>query len=262
MAGLLRRWFNGSRFLLHRLGRGTIHVLVGAALGMLVLHPITMVVYWFEFHMRVENAGASLWRFAGDRLVSSFTWEMFPMSVVFAGIGGAFGAVYALLNARIRSSARVISHLEREAGRDVPTLIRLGENEHVEFKASARWDAKRNQVNKTLGGVIARTVAALANLDGGDAVGIAEDYRTLKKPGRDGFAQYVMSLVRERLGADLCRFFVRTGNGTSELDARETVCFVAARWDRGNSPRHRHRLESDAGSRRARRKEYENDDDT
>ncbi|QQR89786.1 MAG: ATP-binding protein [Myxococcales bacterium] len=160
--------------------------------------------------------------------------------------------------------------------RDIATLIRLGENEHIEFKSTVRWDMQREKVNKKLSDVVAKTIAALANHGGGSLLiginddgkilGLNLDYQTLKKPNRDGFEQLVMTLVRERLGGHVCRlihvlfanleghdvcrivvepsdapiffddgtstcFFVRTGNASRELDVRETIQFVASRWN-------------------------------
>ncbi|MGM0578851.1 MAG: AlbA family DNA-binding domain-containing protein [Myxococcota bacterium] len=197
------------------------------------------------------------------------------MTLLFAALGAGFGAIYAAVATRLRRSLRAISHLEREIARDVPTLIQLGEGEHVEFKATSRWDLKQGKVNKALSNVIAKTVAALANHDGGslligvgddgEITGLELDLRTLKRSDRDGYEQFVTGLVRDRLGGHVCRlvhvlfadvegrevcrvvvepseapvffddgkqrrFFVRTGNASRELDARETLEYVVARW--------------------------------
>ncbi|MCB9540059.1 MAG: ATP-binding protein [Myxococcales bacterium] len=234
-----------------------------------------MAIYWLEFRSALSETWASPWHLIGERMAASFTSPMLPMTALFAGLGTLVGAVYAAADARLRRSERAVSHLEAEMARDVPTLIRQGESERVEFKTSARWDARQGKVNKALGDVVARTVCAFANHeggsllvgvdDGGEVVGLERDYRTLKSPDRDGFAQLVMTLVRERLGghvcrlvhvvfadlggADVCRIVVepadapvyfsdgkqarlvvRTGNASRELDAREAVAYVAATW--------------------------------
>lgn len=100
--------------------------------------------------------------------------------------------------------------------------------------------------------------------DTGDLAGLQADYQTLKRQDRDGFQQFLMGLVQSKLGghtcaqvhADFCevrtkdvcritvepsavpvyyqdgsvaRYFVRTGNGTRELDVREAIVHVARR---------------------------------
>lgn len=247
---------------------------VGAVLGVLLLHPATMAIYWFEFQGEFTSH-SHLGHFISDRMAASFTGAMLPMTLLFAALGALFGVVQALFDARLRRSARVISHLEQEMVRDIPTLIRLGESEHIEFKSTARWDLRAGKVSKVLVDVVAKTIAALANhqggslligvADDGEIVGLEHDYRTLKSGDRDGFTQLVMTLVRERLGGHVCRvvhvlyasvddqdvcrvvvepadepvyllrgsqahFFVRTGNASRELDAREIVQYVASRW--------------------------------
>ena len=54
----------------------TIHTLVGAIIGIVLLHPLTKIVYWFE------------WHFLMGRMESAFVVEMVPMSLAFAIIGG------------------------------------------------------------------------------------------------------------------------------------------------------------------------------
>lgn len=100
--------------------------------------------------------------------------------------------------------------------------------------------------------------------DTGDIAGLQADYQTLKRGDRDGFQQFLMGLVQSRLGGHICaqvhlafceihdmdvcrimvepsaapvyyqdgtvaRYFVRTGNGTRELDVREALVHVARR---------------------------------
>lgn len=256
------------------------HVVVaafGAALGVLLLHPITMAIYWAEFHAELAGRWASLDHFVGDRMAASFTLAMLPMTFLFAGIGATMAALYTAVDARLMRTRRVVSQLERELARDIPTLIRMGESERLEFKSSLRWDLRQEKVNKALAEVVAKTIAAIANhrggslligvADDGGVVGVEGDYATLESPDRDGFGQLVMTLVRERLGGDVCRLthlvfseleghdicrvviepapapvyfsdgsqsrlFVRTGNASRELDARETILYVASRWPR------------------------------
>jgi hypothetical protein len=259
------------------LRRVLIAIGIGAVLGVVLLHPVTMAIYWIEFRGSLAGSENTIWHFVSDRMVASFTLAMAPMMLIFAVLGAGIGGIYAAIDARLRSSVRAISRLEKEIARDVPTLIRLGESEYVEFKSTARWDLFQGKVNKTLGDTVAKSIAAFANHHGGslligvgddgEIVGLDFDCRTLKKPDADGFEQFIMTLVRERLGGHVCRLvhllftdvegrevcrvivepadgpvffndgmqtrlFVRTGNASRELDARETLKYVAARWNR------------------------------
>lgn len=76
-------------------------------------------------------------------------------------------------------------------------LINLGENDHLEFKSSFRWDYQLNVVNKELEGVIAKSIAAFSNAKGGtlligvdddgNVLGLEKDINTLKRKDLDFF---------------------------------------------------------------------------
>lgn len=262
----------------HTLRRAAVIIAIGAALGVLLLHPATMAVYWLEFRGELSETWNSGWAFIASRALTAFQPKMAPMTLLFAGLGALVGGVYAALDARFQRSERIISYLQREVGKDLPALIQAGEDEHVEFKSTARWDLRQNKVNRALTDVVARTIAGFANGNGGNlligvddhgaTVGLELDYQTLKKKDRDGFAQFIMTLVSKRLGGHNCRFvhvlfaeleghdvcrvvvepasapvyfhdgtqarlFVRTGNATRELDAREVIQYAASRWSEG-----------------------------
>jgi hypothetical protein len=107
--------------------------------------------------------------------------------------------------------------------------------------------------------------------DAGNVAGLQADYQTLKRRDRDGFQQFLMGLVQSKLGGHICaqvhvefhevrdmdvcqvmiersaapvyyqdgsvaRYFVRTGNGTRELDVREAIVHVARRRTEAGPP--------------------------
>jgi hypothetical protein len=161
-------------------------------------------------------------------------------------------------------------------GLSIEALVADGETELVEFKSSARWDYRESRANKTLEGVIAKTVAGFLNgrggtlligvADDGKVVGLEPDYKTLgKRPDRDGYQQFLITLMSETIGKDQCaslaitfhpvegkevcairatpgarpvyvkdnqqtRFYLRTGNATQELSTKESVDYIKARW--------------------------------
>jgi len=98
----------------------------------------------------------------------------------------------------------------------VADLIAQGENDHVEFKSSMRWDFESNRVNKVLQEVIARTIAGMLNREGGTLligvaddgtiVGVKKDLKTLRKPNRDEFELTLMDIVKARLGIEYMQY--------------------------------------------------------
>ena len=158
----------------------------------------------------------------------------------------------------------------------VRNLMANGEGETVEFKSSLRWDRQEDQVNKKLEQVVVKTLAGFLNGQGGTlllgvddngvAVGLAEDYSTLKKPDRDGFELHLQQILTRDVGEaaaasflsvnfheidgkDLCQitvepsdhavyvddqneavFYLRIGNATKPMPVVETVKYVQTRW--------------------------------
>ncbi len=238
---------------------------------MLLLHPVTKIVYWFEFGHELGVEGESLWSFLLSRFESTFVLEMVPMSLIFALIGGSIGLAFAIYHLALVRQQRTVHYLEKELAEDLPALIKGGEGEHLEFKSSVRWDFRQGKINKALETVIAKTLVGFMNhrggslligvADDGEVVGLEHDYKTLKNKGRDGFELCITDIVTSRIGADTCSFihcvfyeiggrdvcriivesvvepvylmdgntskyFLRTGNGTRELDAREAMAHV------------------------------------
>ena len=257
-----------------RLGprRGLVaHVVVGAALGVFLLHPAAEVIYWLESRGAEPGTAGGLAEAIGRRIVSAFTPDMLPMTGLFALVGAVVGFAFGVYERRSGGGPGIAAPAER----DLASLIAAREGERVEFKASARWDHQLRRVNKDLEDAIAKSIAGFLNdkggdlligvADSGDLVGLADDYRSLKRGDRDGFQQFIMGLVKTRLGGDVCplvhvafrevegrevcwvtvesadrpiyyqdgrtaRYFLRTGNGTRELDVHEAVEHVARRW--------------------------------
>ena len=159
----------------------------------------------------------------------------------------------------------------------VRRLMASGENNRLEFKSSLRWDVNEGRVNKVLEGVAIKTLAGFLNSEGGTlligvddsghAVGLAEDYKTLKGQSRDAFELHLQQVVASKLGEalsasymtinfheidgeDICQvtvdpsddpvyvenvnqalFYVRSGNLTKPLGVDETVKYVQIHWD-------------------------------
>jgi len=162
-------------------------------------------------------------------------------------------------------------------GQPITALMQRGEGSDLEFKSTARWDARQSKINRELENVIVKTVCAFLNAesggtlligvdDGGHAVGLDNDYKTLKRQDRDGYENFLMNLLltaygkdvsphlridfHEVDGHDVCRvsvtsaprpvfvpdgsggenLYIRTGNATRQLSTREAIEYCRTRW--------------------------------
>lgn len=77
------------------------HTLIGALISIFVFHPITMVVYWFEFNPSIISFDLLADVFM-MRVKHSFHSSMLPMSIIFALIGGFFGFISGLYSRSLR----------------------------------------------------------------------------------------------------------------------------------------------------------------
>lgn len=164
---------------------------------------------------------------------------------------------------------------EQIGARSITDIISEGEGPTVEFKSSLRWDYRSSQLNKALELVAVKTIVGFMNTvggmllvgvtDSGQILGVENDYRTLQKGDRDGYALHLNHLIsgwvgKERClsvdvsfhevdGKDVCmvrvesspkpaylqegnepRFYIRTGNQTQPLDTRESHEYILEHW--------------------------------
>lgn len=165
--------------------------------------------------------------------------------------------------------------VDTESDLNITKLLLAGEeNQHVEFKAAARWDYMRKKVNKDIEIVILKSIAGFLNSEGGtlligvddkgEAIGLENDYNTLKKKNSDGYELFLINLISDYLGRDICSnigfafikvrdkkicaisvspaqkpvfiekldqvFYVRTGNSTQKLNTKEALDFIKKRF--------------------------------
>jgi hypothetical protein len=208
-------------------------VVLGAVLGILVIHPVAMTAYWFEIGVDADRSGHTLWAFLRDRLLLIFLPHQFPMSGVYATIGGLIGFGFGLFSVALHRETRAVHYFEKELAQSIPSLIAAGENKRVEFKASVRWDHNLSRVNRSLETVAAKALAGFFNhqggillvgvTDGGEVVGLESDYRTLRRQDRDGFERCIADIVKAKLGGDLCPLLHITFYRVEDRD----VCLIA-----------------------------------
>jgi len=106
-----------------------------------------------------------------------------------------------------------------------------GETSTLEYKASMRWDLRRQQVNKDLEKIIAKTIAGFLNSEGGilligvaddcTVLGIKHDLKTIGRQDRDGYEQKLHQVL-DALGAEFSQY----QHVSFEEYEGKTVCIV------------------------------------
>jgi hypothetical protein len=248
---------------------------MGAFIGVFVLKPLVITMIWLEFQLPA-NPDVPLVTYIMKNMLNSFSLEMILVTLIFAFIGVFIGLAFWFYLNEIAKREQLIDFLANQPGNDLPALIKAGENDTVEFKSSMRWDYKNNKMNKALEMVIIKTLAGFMNTRGGTliigvdddglALGLENDYGTLKKKSSDGYEQYINGLISSYLGTDLCakvsvmfhqfegkeicralilpanfpvycqngkqtQFFMRAGGGTRELNIKEALKYISSRWN-------------------------------
>lgn len=248
--------------------------LLGALIGFFFLYPINEFVYYFE-HERYRPDSVNAIRYVTGELMDSLVGKTPMKTTFYAFVGACLGCITALLYNVMHRRWLQIQQLTHELDKDLEALIKQGENPHLEFKSSLRWDIVENRVNRALEGVAIKTLAGFMNGQGGtlligvsdegEILGLDKDYQTLKKPGRDGYEQLIMTIIASNMGADICQFvrvvyhdldgleicrlivqpstrpvfiqqgnnpklYLRTGGGTRELNVQEAIDYMKARW--------------------------------
>jgi len=185
-----------------------IPVIVGVLAGVLVLHPVNELVYYFEHGPEAQSARA----FVTSQLLDSLRLRTPPKTLFYAGVGAVLGLFTAFMFNALYKRARQIQRLSAELEKDLMTLIARGESGSLEFKSTFRWDLKQNKVNRALESVVLKSLAGFMNGaggtlligvgDDGSILGLDKDYSTLKRKNQDGFEQVVMGAVASSLGTD------------------------------------------------------------
>lgn len=90
-----------------------IHTGIGIVVGYFLLHPITMVIYWYEFSSGSVTLKGILEVFI-ERFTHSFYLHMMPMSLLFIVIGGLSGLGSGLYFRKIRNQNDDLRILNKE----------------------------------------------------------------------------------------------------------------------------------------------------
>ncbi len=191
---------------------GVMYLLAGLFVGEFILHPLTMVIYWFEFYRPIHEKVRLLY-FIKSRFVESFSPEMLPMNLIFLTLGAVLGVSAGIFHHSLMKKNEK-GKRPKKINHDLQTLIETGENESIEFKSSVRWDYQQEKINKDLERKIIITIAGFMNHHGGtlligvgdcgEVLGLEKDYMTLAKKNSDGFVQLLTGLISARLGTNNC----------------------------------------------------------
>jgi len=251
-----------------------ISAVLGALVGVFVLYPTNEFVYFYEHRALDSNTPTG---YAFSQLQQSLRGGTPRKTAFYTIVGMVLSISAAAVYSAIHRRSERIEQLSAALGGDLRVLIARGESAELEFKSSFRWDLRENKLNRALEAVVLKTLAGYMNgnggtlligvADDGSIVGLDNDYKTLKKPDRDGFEQVLMTAIATKLGGDAChavqmvfhslenkdvcrvivapahrpvyvkdgdspRLYVRTGVSTRELNVQEAINYTSVRWPR------------------------------
>ena len=93
---------------------------------------------------------------------------------------------------------------------EIKELILSGESDVLEIKSTLRFDLKEGNINKKIEYVVAKTISAFLNTEGGvlligvdddgNVLGLEKDLGTLNKQNTDGFELHLRQIVKKYLG--------------------------------------------------------------
>jgi hypothetical protein len=191
------------------------YLLVGAIVGVLVIHPLNLVVVWWEL-ARFSESAPTLIEFLSARLWLVLLPRHLDVAIAYTAVGAIVGLAFGVFTRNYLRTSKAYQSLREEQTALIPDLMKQGETGRVEFKSSLRWDMKENRINRGLETVIAKTLAGFFNADGGHLLvgvdddgrplGLDKDLATLKSPDLDAFERTVNDIVSKNLGGDLCPY--------------------------------------------------------
>ena len=126
-----------------------------------------------------------------------------------------------------------LNHKEDNKEEELKELILNGESDALEFKATLRYDILTGQVNKKLEYVVAKTISAFMNTEGGTLIigiddtgnvkGLERDIETLSKQSIDGLELHLKQIISKYLGNNLEQYIKI---GFPRVDDKQ-VCLIS-----------------------------------
>lgn len=192
-----------------------LHVIAGIAVFYFFIHPLTMVIYWFEIN-EVQVTLKQIFEIAPQRIIDSFSFKMTGMSIAFLLLGAIIGLGSGIYYRLILHNSKILHQQNQQLKMNILSIIEGGENEMVEFKSSLRYDYNNNITNKGLEHVIVKTLVGFLNTKGGklligvdddgNVLGLKNDFVSLKKKDKDGFELKIYQLISDEIGIGFCSF--------------------------------------------------------
>ena len=125
-----------------------------------------------------------------------------------------------------------LKHKENKKEDEVREMILSRENEKLEIKSTLRFDLREGNINKKLEYVVAKTISAFLNSEGGvlvigvdddgNILGLEKDMKTLSKQNTDGFELHLRQVIKKYLGANFEKYLKIS---FPEIDSKE-ICIV------------------------------------
>ncbi|QFT29800.1 ATP-binding protein [Roseibium porphyridii] len=191
------------------------YVILGAFVGVLIIHPLNLIVVWWELS-RFSDTAPNLMEFLSARLWLVLLPRHLDVAVAYTLVGAIVGLAFGIFSRNYMQTSEAYKSLREEQTTLIPDLMKRGETSRVEFKSSLRWDMQENHINRGLEKVIAKTLAGFYNAEGGhlligvndagEPLGLDKDLATLKSPDLDAFERTVNDIVSKNLGGDLCPY--------------------------------------------------------
>jgi len=125
-----------------------------------------------------------------------------------------------------------ISETSKQIVYDWLSIIKAKEKKNIEFKQSLRWSFKTNEDKKLSEYNAMRAIASMLNTeggflfigvkDGGEIIGIDNDYKSLQKQSSDGYLLHFDNLINNYLGREFHQYI----SPSIELINGKEVCIV------------------------------------
>lgn len=189
------------------------HTLAGVFIFYFLIHPLTMIMYWFEFY-KGTTVNLNLADIIIQRSLHAFSFYMVGMSLIFLIIGILAGLGSGIYYKSIQKKNKLLLKQEQFINIDIEQIIQLGENEYTEFKSSIRYDYSKQITNKELEVVIAKSISGFMNANGGkliigisdsgEILGLEHDYASLRNKNRDGLERRIYEIISLFIGAEFC----------------------------------------------------------
>ncbi len=214
-----------------------IHVLIGTSIFYFLIHPFTVVLYWFEYS-HTAYSFTLFTEILKDRLLESFSFKMIRMSTLFTLFGGFLGLISGIFWISFKEKKHLIKKQEQLLKRDIQNIIEMGESDWVEFKSSMRYDYRQKKVNRELELVITKTIVGFMNAQGGkliigvddsgNIIGLENDFNTFKQKNKDSYERKIFKNISNYIDQQSCfknqvSFYQFEGKDVCLIDVKSSI---------------------------------------